>query len=109
VVVPHFTHTLLFLCHTLTHSGRLEDCRARVLLTCSGVMRGTKLIGLKQIADKACDLAAQQGHKVSPTYLPTSYPPRQPVGNHRTWRDGVMAGVVTRVDVSASATVMCCR
>jgi acyl-coenzyme A synthetase/AMP-(fatty) acid ligase len=43
----------------------MEDCKARVLLTCSGGMRATKKIELKQIADKAIQMCAAQGHKVS--------------------------------------------
>ncbi len=44
--------------------GRMEDCRAKVLLTASGVMRGPKHIELKKIADKALDLCAKAGHTV---------------------------------------------
>lgn len=42
----------------------MEDCKARVLLTCSAGMRAQKRIDLKQIADRAIDLCATQGHKV---------------------------------------------
>ncbi|KAJ9520487.1 hypothetical protein QJQ45_000217 [Haematococcus lacustris] len=45
-------------------AGRLEGARSRVLLTCSGVMRGTKKIDLKAIADKAVGLAAARDHVV---------------------------------------------
>lgn len=47
-------------------AGRIEDCKAKVLLTCSGVMRGTKKIDLKKIADKAVDMCTAQNHKVRP-------------------------------------------
>lgn len=33
----------------------MEDCKAKVLLTASGVMRGPKKIELKKIADKWVD------------------------------------------------------
>jgi acetyl-CoA synthetase len=42
----------------------MEDCKAKVLLVASGVMRGEKLISLKSIADKALDLSAAAGHTV---------------------------------------------
>lgn len=43
---------------------RMEDCKAKVLLTASGVLRGPKVIELKKIADKALELSAQAGHTV---------------------------------------------
>ncbi|GFR48182.1 hypothetical protein Agub_g10030 [Astrephomene gubernaculifera] len=43
---------------------RMEDCKAKVLLTASGVMRGPKKIDLKKIADKGLDLCAKAGHTV---------------------------------------------
>mmetsp|Transcript_19106 Transcript_19106/g.32798 ORF Transcript_19106/g.32798 Transcript_19106/m.32798 type:complete len:706 (+) Transcript_19106:76-2193(+) len=49
-------------------AGRMADCKAKVLITCSGVMRGAKPIELKKIADKALTLCEEQGHKV-PTVL----------------------------------------
>jgi len=42
----------------------MEDCKARVLLTCSGGMRANKKIELKQIADKAIQMCAGKGHAV---------------------------------------------
>ncbi|GAX78749.1 hypothetical protein CEUSTIGMA_g6186.t1 [Chlamydomonas eustigma] len=45
-------------------AGRMEDAKSRVLLTCSGVMRATKSIKLKSIADKAVSLCAEQGFNV---------------------------------------------
>lgn len=45
-------------------AGRIQDCKARVLLTCSGVMRGTKCVDLKKIADKAVDLCTKNNHTV---------------------------------------------
>jgi acetyl-CoA synthetase len=45
-------------------ADRLRDCSAKALLTCSGVMRGTKTIELKKIADKALAMAEAGGHKV---------------------------------------------
>ena len=41
-------------------------CRAKVLITSTGSMRGKKPILLKDIADKGVKLAADQGHQVSP-------------------------------------------
>nr|AMT98406.1 acetyl-CoA synthetase [Dunaliella tertiolecta] len=45
-------------------AGRMEDCKARVLLTCNGGMRATKKIELKQIADQAIEMCASRGHTV---------------------------------------------
>ena len=39
-------------------------CRAKVLLTATGSMRGKKPILLKQIADEGVDIAARQGFQV---------------------------------------------
>jgi acyl-coenzyme A synthetase/AMP-(fatty) acid ligase len=40
------------------------DCKARVLLTCSGAMRATKKIELKRIADQAISMCSSRGHSV---------------------------------------------
>ena len=45
-------------------ADRIGDAKARVLLTCSGVMRATKCVDLKKIADKACVIAASKGFNV---------------------------------------------
>eukprot|EP00879_Flechtneria_rotunda_P010550 GHRR01011030.1.p1 GENE.GHRR01011030.1~~GHRR01011030.1.p1 ORF type:complete len:632 (+),score=174.59 GHRR01011030.1:389-2284(+) len=45
-------------------AGRMEDCKAKVLITASGVMRGNKKIELKAIADAAHVMCAQAGHTV---------------------------------------------
>lgn len=45
-------------------SCRVLDCKARVLLTCSAVMRGTKRIDLKTIADKAMAACNADGFQV---------------------------------------------
>jgi len=45
-------------------AGRMEDCKARVLLTCNGGMRATKKIELKKIADQAMEMCASRGHIV---------------------------------------------
>lgn len=42
----------------------MEDCKAKVLITASGVMRGNKKIDLKTIADTAHDMCAKAGHTV---------------------------------------------
>ena len=39
-------------------------CRSKVLITASGGARGKKSIPLKQIADRAAELAAKDGFKV---------------------------------------------
>ena len=44
---------------------RLEDARSRVLVTCSGVMRGPKRIELKRIADDAMAQLEARGHAVT--------------------------------------------
>ena len=55
---------LLHVLCTCLRTGRMEDCKARVLLTCSGGMRANKKIELKQIADKAIQMCAGKGHAV---------------------------------------------
>jgi acetyl-CoA synthetase len=42
----------------------MEDCKAKVLVTASGVMRGNKKIDLKAIADSAHAMCAKAGHSV---------------------------------------------
>jgi acyl-coenzyme A synthetase/AMP-(fatty) acid ligase len=42
----------------------MEDCKAKVLITASGVMRGNKKIDLKAIADSAHAICAKAGHVV---------------------------------------------
>lgn len=46
-------------------AGRIEGCQAKVLITCSAVMRGPKPVNLKAIADEGCRLSAERGHSVS--------------------------------------------
>lgn len=43
---------------------RMYDCKAKVLMTTSGVMRGTKCIDLKKVADKGLAMSEEKGHKV---------------------------------------------
>jgi non-ribosomal peptide synthetase component F len=45
-------------------ASRIMDSKPNVLITASGVMRGTKVIPLKQIADDACAACKSQGHEV---------------------------------------------
>ena len=40
---------------------RIEDCKARVLLTASGTKRGKKQLGLKQIVDRAVGMTKDSG------------------------------------------------
>ena len=45
-------------------ADRIMDSTPRVLVTASGVMRGKKVIALKQIADAACATCKAKGHEV---------------------------------------------
>lgn len=47
-------------------ADRIVDSKAKVLVTASGVMRGTKVIQLKQIADEACRISKARGAEVCP-------------------------------------------
>ncbi|KAA8494473.1 Acetyl-coenzyme A synthetase, chloroplastic/glyoxysomal [Porphyridium purpureum] len=46
-------------------AGRILDAESKVVITCDGVMRGKKPILLKQIADKACEIAQKRGFAVA--------------------------------------------
>jgi len=45
-------------------AGRMIDAKSHVLITADGCMRGKKPIPLKDTADKALELCAEQGHDV---------------------------------------------
>jgi len=45
-------------------SQRILDCESSVVLTCDAVLRGSKLINLKEIVDKALNLCTSQGFEV---------------------------------------------
>ena len=45
-------------------ADRIVDSKAKVLITASGVMRGKKVIQLKQIADEACRISNARGAAV---------------------------------------------
>lgn len=45
-------------------ASRLEDCEAKVLITASGVKRGSKGIDLKAIVDAGCEISSSRGHEV---------------------------------------------
>jgi acetyl-CoA synthetase len=45
-------------------SQRLVDCKAKVVITATGVWRGAKTMGLKKIVDDALKLTEKGGHKV---------------------------------------------
>lgn len=45
-------------------ADRIDDCKAKILITCDGTWRGEKLINLKVIGDEALDKAAAKGHRV---------------------------------------------
>ncbi|KXZ53705.1 hypothetical protein GPECTOR_6g622 [Gonium pectorale] len=64
---------------------RILDCKGKVVLTATGVMRGAKPVLLKPIVDEAVALAAKQGFNVSsvlclevPGALPASRTPWNP-------------------------------
>ena len=40
---------------------RIQDCKSKVVLTASGTKRGAKMLGLKQIVDKAIGMTKEQG------------------------------------------------
>ncbi|KAG2494997.1 hypothetical protein HYH03_006930 [Edaphochlamys debaryana] len=44
---------------------RVMDCNGKIILTATGINRGTKPIGLKTIVDAACALCAKSGHAVA--------------------------------------------
>jgi len=50
-------------------SGRICDAQSAVLITADGVMRGAKPIMLKDIADKACEMAKAEGFTVQKTVV----------------------------------------
>jgi len=45
-------------------SGRICDCKAKVLVTADGFYRGDKLVSLKTISDSAIDLSKKKNHIV---------------------------------------------
>lgn len=45
-------------------ADRIVNCEAKVLITASGVMRGTKAVQLKKIADEACNISKSRNHEV---------------------------------------------
>jgi acetyl-CoA synthetase len=45
-------------------AARVLDCKPKVLITASGVMRGAKKIELKKIADEACNICKSKGFQV---------------------------------------------
>lgn len=45
-------------------AGRILDSKSTVIVSCDGVMRGSKMIRLKSIADEAIVICAEQGHVV---------------------------------------------
>mmetsp|Transcript_7614 Transcript_7614/g.16508 ORF Transcript_7614/g.16508 Transcript_7614/m.16508 type:complete len:668 (-) Transcript_7614:1182-3185(-) len=44
---------------------RIIDCKGNVVVTASGVMRGTKLVPLKALVDQAISICAKHGHQVT--------------------------------------------
>lgn len=46
-------------------ADRINDCKAKILITCDGAWRGEKLLELKAICDEALEKAAAKGHRVS--------------------------------------------
>ena len=45
-------------------ASRVEDCKSRVVVTTSGVMRGKKKLDTKGIVDNGLDIAEKNGFKV---------------------------------------------
>ncbi len=43
-------------------AGRILDCQSEVILSCSGVQRGNKILPLKKIVDDALQLCIHQGN-----------------------------------------------
>lgn len=46
-------------------ADRIDDCKARVVVTCDGAWRGEKALEIKAIVDEAIKKAAKLGHQVS--------------------------------------------
>lgn len=46
-------------------ADRIDDCKAKVLVTCDGAWRGEKLLDIKGICDEALAKAAAKGHRVA--------------------------------------------
>lgn len=51
-------------------AGRMMDSKPKVVLTCSAVKRGSKVIGLKEIVDKASEICSKQGYNVGEALSP---------------------------------------
>ena len=45
-------------------ASRVEDCKSRVVVTTSGVMRGKKKLGTKAIVDDALQISKREGFEV---------------------------------------------
>ena len=85
---------------------RMEDCKSRVLITCSGVKRGDKRIGLKSIADEAVALCSARGHAVERVLvcendngLPKAETPWTCEGGRDVWWSDAVAGQATHAEV----------
>lgn len=46
-------------------ASRVEDCKSRVVVTTSGVMRGKKKLGTKAIVDDALKFSKREGFEVT--------------------------------------------
>lgn len=46
-------------------ADRIDDCKAKVLVTCDGAWRGEKLLDIKAICDEALEKADAKGHRVA--------------------------------------------
>mmetsp|Transcript_20643 Transcript_20643/g.57298 ORF Transcript_20643/g.57298 Transcript_20643/m.57298 type:complete len:731 (+) Transcript_20643:217-2409(+) len=66
--------------------SRVADCNAKVVITCSAVMRGKKRIALKSIVDNAMDICSSSGHEVENVlcYDNSRAQPREDT----SWKDG---------------------
>lgn len=75
-------------------AGRIVDCDAKVVVVTESVYRGKKLIPLKEIADRAIDIASKNGHNV-----------KWQVVTPRPGKEAVEGGMVQDRDVEWDAII----
>ncbi|KAK4535326.1 hypothetical protein CDCA_CDCA04G1351 [Cyanidium caldarium] len=86
-------------------AGRIADAQCRVVITCDGVMRGSKLVLLKQVADEAIALceSRQPGFRVHTQLVLRRVPERLPHVTMMPGRDRDLHQAMAAVDLSAAA------